>query len=90
MNAVTNIDGTPNEAGVVPNHLRLTDIARDTIAGWMDLPDTRRDQLADCLFRLISMGARGYMESDNLIVFETPRLTIGLYRDPRGEVSLHS
>ena len=74
----------------IPNVMTLTDNARDTIADWANDDGTNRQELIEHLLILIRMGARGHMESPNLIVCETPTLQVGLFRDRKGGISLNS
>lgn len=87
---VLHIDGSTSTPTPTPGTLVLTEKARDAIGLWLHDESTNTDDLSRCLMVLIRMGARGYFESENLVTFETPTLTVGMFRDRKGEVSLHS
>ena len=90
MTGVFAIDGSTSTPQPVPLTLVLTSNAHDVLKTWSDDPETNLGELNRCLLTLVRMGGRGWMEGDNLIVFETPHLTIGMFRDSRGSVSLNS
>lgn len=74
-----------------PNTLTLSEQATELLRKWIDDPELDRHSLLVALHALFRMGARAYVESENLIVCETPHLQVGMYRDPRRqEVTLHS
>lgn len=92
MSGVTHLSGETTTPRPEKNTLVLTDNARDTITGWLNDDDTNRNDLTLCMMTLIRMGARGWMESPDLIVFDTGSgMTVGMLRDVRRkEVTLHS
>lgn len=84
------IDGSVTTPKPTPGTLTMTDKAADAVRLWLLDESTSTDDLARCLMTLVRMGARGWFESQNLITFETPSLTVGLFRDQKGGVSLNS
>lgn len=84
------IDGSVTTPKPTPGTLTMTDKAADTVRLWLLDESTSTNDLTHCLMTLLRMGARGYYESTDLVTFDTPSLTVGMYRDRKGGVSLNS
>lgn len=71
--------------------LVISPAALEVLREWNDDRATDAESLARSLTGLIALGGEVFKESNNMLISHTRSgLTVGMYRDPQGGVSLNS